>query len=67
MQETSQNLSNVTLIKRSLRSEGINYTPRYTHDWNGKPANHYNYTGMKKIGQLFFENYYKLYSNYINN
>ena len=66
MQETSQNLSNVTLIKRSLRPEGINYTPRYTHYWNGKPANHYNYTGMKKIGQLFFENYYKLYSNYIN-
>lgn len=65
MKETSLNLSNVTLIERSLKSYDENYTPRYTHDWNGKPANHYNYTGMKKIGKLFFENYFKFYSNYI--
>ena len=65
MKETSLNLSNVTLIERSLKPHAQNYTPRYTHDWNGKPANHYNYTGMKKIGQLFFENYSKLYGNYI--
>jgi hypothetical protein len=65
MKETSLNLSNVTLIERSLKSYDENYTPRYTHDWNGKPANHYNYTGMKKIGKLFFENYFKFYGNYI--
>ena len=65
MKETSLNLSNVTLIERSLKSNAQNYTPRYTHDWNGKPANHYNYSGMKKIGQLFFENYSKFYGNYI--
>ena len=53
MKETSLNLSNVTLIERSLNSDSENFTPRYTHDWNGKPANHYNYVGMKKIGQLF--------------
>ena len=65
MKETSLYLSNVTLIERSLKSYDENYTPRYTHDWNGKPANHYNYTGMKKIGKLFFENYFKFYNNYI--
>ena len=65
MKETSLNLSNVTLIERSLKPNAQNYTPRYTHDWNGKPANHYNYIGMKKIGQLFFENYSKFYGNYM--
>ena len=65
MKETSLNLSNVTLVERSLKSNSKNYTPRYSHDWNGKPANHYNYTGMKKIGQLFFENYFKFYRNNI--
>ena len=67
MESASQKLPNVTLIKRSLNPDGINYTPRYTHKWNGKPANHYNYIGMKKIGQLFFENYNKFYSHYIRN
>lgn len=65
MKETSINLSNVTLIERSFNSYDENFTPRYNHHWNGKPANHYNYTGMKKIGQLFFENYFKFYGNYI--
>ena len=65
MKETSLNLSNVTLIERSLKYGGENYTPRYTHNWNGKPANHYNYVGMKKIGQLFYENYFKFYRDYI--
>lgn len=67
MQATSDKLSNVTLIKRSLKPNDPNYTPRYSHDWNGKPANHYNYIGMKKIGELFFENYYKKYKDFIKN
>ena len=65
MEATSQKLSKVTLIKRSLKLGGNNYTPRYTYGWNGRPTHHYNYTGMKKVGQLFLEKYYKLYSNYI--
>ena len=65
MQNVSQQLSNVELIKRSLDPKSENYTPRYEHLWNGKPANHYNYVGMKKIGLLFFEQYKKFYSNFL--
>jgi hypothetical protein len=40
-----------------------NYTPIYTHKWKDKPVGHYNYEGMKKIGQLFFESYQTSYAN----
>jgi len=65
MEETSKKVHNVTLIKRSKNPSNPNYTPIYTHNWNGKPAGHYNYTGMKKIGQLFFEAYVNNYVTFI--
>ena len=65
MEEVSKKIPNVELIKRSLDPTSENYTPRYKHIWNGKPANHYNYVGMKKIGLLFFEQYKKFYSNFL--
>ena len=67
MEEVSDKLVNVELIRRSLDTKSNNYTPRYNHMWNGRPANHYNYIGMKKIGKMFFKRYQKLYSNFLNN
>jgi len=67
MEEVSDKLVNVELIKRSLDTKSNNYTPRYNHMWNGKPANHYNYIGMKTIGEMFFKRYQKLYSNFLIN
>ena len=67
MQNVSQKLSNVELIHRSLDPKSENYTPRYKHLWNGKPANHYNYIGMKKIGKLFFERYKEKFSSFLSN
>ena len=65
MEEASYKLSNVELIRRSLDPKSENYTPRYKHYWNGKPANHYNYIGMKKIGLLFYERYNEFYSYFL--
>ena len=67
MEEVSDKLVNVELIRRSLDTKSNNYTPRYNHMWNGKPANHYNYVGMKTIGKMFFKRYQKLYSSFLNN
>lgn len=66
MREASNVLTNVTLVKRSNNKSAKNYTPIYSHYWKGKPAGHYNYEGMKKIGHLFFESYQREYANYIN-
>lgn len=65
MQEASSRLHNVTLVKRSNNKNTENFTPTYSHYWKGKPAGHYNYEGMKKIGYLFFESYQREYSNFI--
>ena len=63
MFEVSKKLNNVSFIERSREVNNINYTPIYTHKWKDKPVGHYNYEGMKKIGQLFFENYQASYAN----
>ena len=66
MSDTSKNSLNVSLIRKSNNPKANNYTPIYTHNWNGKPAGHYNYTGMKKIGNMFFDTYQKYYANFID-
>lgn len=66
MSETSRKSLNVSLIRKSNNPKANNYTPIYTHNWNGKPAGHYNYTGMKKIGNMFFDTYQKYYANFID-
>ena len=63
MFEVSKKLNNVSFIERSREVNKINYTPIYTHKWKDKPVGHYNYEGMKKIGQLFFESYQASYAN----
>jgi hypothetical protein len=66
MSNTSKKSLNVSLIRKSNNPNAYNYTPIYTHNWNGKPVDHYNYTGMKKIGNMFFDTYQKYYTNFIN-
>ena len=66
MVKVSNKLTNVTFIERSQDLNKSNYTPIYTHKWKGKPVGHYNYEGMKKIGQLFYENYLDNYLNSIH-
>ena len=63
MVEVSKKLTNVSYIERSQDVNKSNYTPIYTHKWKDKPVGHYNYEGMKKIGQLFFESYQASYAN----
>ncbi len=63
MVQVSNKLTNVSYIERSQDVNRSNYTPIYTHKWNGKPVGHYNYEGMKKIGRLFFESYQTSYAN----
>ena len=63
MVQVSNKLTNVSFIERSQDVNRSNYTPIYTHKWNGKPVGHYNYEGMKKIGQLFFDSYQTSYDN----
>jgi len=50
MMEVSQRVPNVTLIKQSLDPKSVNF---YSKIKNG----HYNYNGMKKLGQRFAEIY----------
>lgn len=57
MVQVSNKLTNVTFIERSQDVNKSNYTPIYTHKWKGKPVGHYNYEGMKKIGQLFYKSF----------
>lgn len=57
MVQVSNKLTNVSFIERSQDVNKSNYTPIYTHKWKGKAVGHYNYEGMKKIGQLFYKNY----------
>jgi hypothetical protein len=64
MVQVSNKLTNVSYIERSQDVNRSNYTPIYTHKWNGKPVGHYNYEGMKKMGRLFFESYQ---TSYVNN
>jgi hypothetical protein len=63
MRKASKKLNFVSLVNRSKNPKANNFTPIYSHYWNGKPAGHYNYDGMKKIGQLFFESYQSSYAN----
>jgi hypothetical protein len=63
MVQVSNKLTNVSFIERSQDVNRSNYTPIYTHKWNGKTVGHYNYEGMKKIGQLFFKSYQTSYAN----
>jgi hypothetical protein len=63
MVQVSNKLTNVSYIERSQDVNRSNYTPIYTHKWNGKPVGHYNYEGMKKMGRLFFESYQTSYAN----
>ena len=65
MKEAVKSLPNVTLVEKSNDPLNDNYTPTYTHFWNGKPACHYNYIGMKKIGELFFDSYKSNYPKFI--
>jgi hypothetical protein len=61
MVRVSKKLSNVSFIERSQDVNKSNYTPIYKHKWKGKTVGHYNYEGMKKIGQLFYKNYFDNY------
>ena len=65
MKDAVKHLHNVTLVEKSKDPLKDNYTPTYTHFWNGKPAGHYNYIGMKKIGELFFDSYQSNYRKFI--
>ena len=65
MAQVSNKLTNVSFIKRSQDVNKSNYTSIYTHKWKDKPVGHYNYEGMKKIGQLFFESYQTSYANHL--
>ena len=65
MAQVSNKLTNVSFIERSQDVNKRNYTPIYTHKWKDKPVGHYNYEGMKKIGQLFFESYQTSYANHL--
>lgn len=66
MKDTVKSMPNITLVEKSKDPLNDNYTPTYTHFWNEKPVGHYNYTGMKKIGELFFNSYQKNYPNFIS-
>ena len=63
MRKAIKKLNNVSLVNRSKNPAANNYTPIYSHNWNGKAVGHYNYEGMKRIGHLFFESYQKSYIN----
>ena len=63
MVQVSKKLTNVSFVERSKNINMSNYTSIYTHKWKGKHVGHYNYEGMKKIGQLFFESYQTSYDN----
>lgn len=65
MKDAVKSMPNVTLVEKSKDPLNENYTPTYTHYWNGKPAGHYNYIGMKKIGELFFDSYQSNYRKFI--
>lgn len=66
MSDATKKSLNVSFIRKSNNPKANNYTPIYTHKWNGKPAGHYNYKGMKKIGNMFFDTYQKYYANFID-
>ena len=66
MVQVSKKLPNVSFIDRSQDINKSNYTPIYTHKWKGKTVGHYNYEGMKKIGQLFYKNYFDNYLDSIH-
>ncbi|WP_269523044.1 sialate O-acetylesterase [Coraliomargarita parva] len=57
MQATAAILQNVTFIPQSQDPQAANYLPKY-----GPPVGHYNYTGMKRIGQMFAEACLKSYA-----
>ncbi len=48
MKETAKRLDNVYFIPQSRDPESARYLPKY-----GPPIGHYNYEGMKRIGNLF--------------
>ena len=66
MAQLSNRLINVSFIDRSQDVNKSNYTPIYTHKWKGKAVGHYNYEGMKKIGQLFYKSFSDNYLNLIH-
>jgi len=48
MKDAADSLKNVFYIPQSLDTEATNYLPKY-----GPPVGHYDYEGMKRIGNLF--------------
>ena len=63
MRSVSLKLNSVSFIPQSYNKKDLDFLPQYDYMWNGKPAGHYNYEGMKKIGKLFFEAYTNTYLN----
>ena len=57
MKRVTESMSNVTFIPQSKKKSDPNYLPGY-----GPPVGHYNYEGMKRIGNLFAEAYLKEYA-----
>ena len=57
MAQVSYKLTKVIFIERTQDVNKSNYIPIYTHNWKGKPVGHYNYEGIIKIEQLFYNNY----------
>jgi hypothetical protein len=52
MKSTADSLENVFYIPQSRDPEAANYLPTY-----GPPVGHYTYEGMKRIGNLFSEEF----------
>ena len=57
MVQVSYKLTKVIFIERTQDVNKSNYIPIYTHKWKGKLVGHYNYEGIIKIEQLFYNNY----------
>ncbi|MDG1760705.1 MAG: sialate O-acetylesterase [Flavobacteriaceae bacterium] len=62
MRSVSKNLPRVSFIAQSYSEDAFNFLPQYDYMWKGRPAGHYNYEGMKKIGVLFSKEFVKTYS-----
>lgn len=57
MQQAAKSLRNVSFIPQSIDPDHPHYLPGY-----GPPVGHYNYKGMKRIGELFASTYLRDYT-----
>ena len=57
MKATAKTLKQVSFIPQSKKPDAANYLPGY-----GPPVGHYNYEGMKRIGNMFADEYLRRYA-----